>query len=68
MSRRYMVPSTALVAAAGVMDVSGATPAAGGVCRHSLVLAPVVAAGVAPDTRPLTRRPMWWYMHVDFIR
>lgn len=43
------VPGTRFVAAAGVGVESGATPALGGDCRQSLVLAPAVAAGVAPD-------------------
>ncbi len=49
------VPGTRLVAAAGVVGRSGATPALGSVCRHSLVLAPIVAVGVAPGLNPRSK-------------
>lgn len=45
-------PDSPVLAAAGVGVQSGATPALGGDCRQSLVLAPIVAAGVAPDLHP----------------
>ena len=42
------VPGSRFGADAGVGGRTGATPALGGVCRPSLVLAPIVAVGVAP--------------------